>query len=381
MRPNPLARLLALLAAVVVAVGCAGAPRAASQPTVAGSTAALPTSAAAQGEAAPRQSSTPGALRASPTAVPPGAPVTAEPAASLEGDVVVVQPSAPPTVPSPFAAYPAAQAPTLAPPAPAGTTPVLTARVVGTYPHDPWAYTQGLVYIGDDTFYEGTGLYGASSLRRVGLADGVPRVSLPLPGTYFGEGVAVVGERIFQLTWREGVGFVYTDDGAQFTGVGQFSYPPPGALLPVEGWGLAYDGTRLIMSDGSATLYFVDPEATARSGVLAITGQVEVRDSSGPRTMLNELEYIDGLVYANVYQTELIARIDPATGQVQDYIDLSPLRALLPVEPGLPLPEVLNGIAYDAAGGRLFVTGKHWPRLFEIDLELVRLFMPLALAV
>lgn len=265
---------------------------------------------------------------------------------------------------------------------PAADESVLGFRVVNSYPHDPLAFTQGLVYHDAERLFEGTGLNGASSLRAVDLQSGAVEALLPLEAEHFGEGIAVAGERIFQLTWQSRRGFIYTYADGAFTRVGEFSYPPPGRQLPVEGWGLTFDGTRLIMSDGTANLYFIDPEETIRSGVLAITDQLEVRSSAGPLTWLNELEYINGEIYANIWQSELIARIDPATGRVRAYIDLSGLRALLPpTEYGPFPPEVLNGIAYDAAGDRLFVTGKRWPRLFEIDLvepTAWRVYLPLA---
>ncbi|NTU82769.1 MAG: glutaminyl-peptide cyclotransferase [Chloroflexales bacterium] len=272
------------------------------------------------------------------------------------------------------------------PPALAGA-PVSAPRVVATYPHDPAAYTQGLVYLGDDTLYEGTGYWESSSLREVALASGQVRreVSLvevaPPDGDQraaFGEGIAVVGDQIFQLTWQSGFGLIY--DRATFAAQRRFTYPPAGQTAPTQGWGLAYDGSRLIMSDGTATLYFVDPEETFRTGVLAVTGQVAVHDSQGPIAQLNELEFIDGEIYANIYTTDLIARIDPATGQVRSYLDLSGLRDLLPTGPSIH-PEVLNGIAYDAAGDRLLVTGKWWPSLFEIDLPVARSYLPLTMVV
>lgn len=264
-------------------------------------------------------------------------------------------------------AAPSAPTPTASPPtAPA---PILRARVVERYRHDPLAFTQGLVYLDDASFYEGTGLYGASSLRKVALAGAPIIARFDLEPDYFGEGVAVVGDRIFQLTWQNGVGFIYTYAEGAFTRIATFRYPPPGRSLPREGWGLTFDGARLVMSDGTATLYFVDPAATERTGILAVSGQVEVRDHRGPVTRLNELEYVNGAIFANIWQSDLIAHIDPATGRVLAYIDLRDLRALLdPAEYGPSPPEALNGIAYDAANSRLLVTGKFWPRLFAIEI-------------
>lgn len=208
-----------------------------------------------------------------------------------------------------------------------------------------------MVYLGG-FLYESTGLYGQSTLRKVKLETGKVVESYSLPEQYFGEGIAIFGDEIVQLTWQSHVGFVYNLDS--FHVLRTFTYP-------TEGWGLTTDGRRLIMSDGTATLHFLDPQT------LQETGRVEVYDSQGPESKLNELEYIGGQVYANVYQTDRIARIDPLTGQVAAWIDLSGL--LPPNEITQPV-DVLNGIAYDPEHGRLFVTGKLWPRLFEIELLL-----------
>lgn len=379
-------RLAGLLLAALVAAGCGPAT---PPPTAAPSSPApaAPTPAdATPGYPAPAELPTPG-YPPPPTADPNPSPYPAPTqSGAAPGDTASAPPGAPAAgvVGSLFGGI---QAQT-----PATRTPVARVRAVAAHPHDPWAYTQGLVYIGDDTFYEGTGNWDQSSLREVDLATGaVARQRLlsdvlpPEGQEYaFGEGVAVVGQRIFQLTWQEGRGVVYDLD---FNPVGQFTYPPPGRALPIEGWGLTYDpaSNRLIMSDGTANLYFVDPAATIETGVLAITGQVEVRDDLGPLTRLNELELVGGEILANLYldvppgrSPDWIARIDPATGRVSGYLDLSELRARLPVDPSRPHPEALNGIAYDAAGDRLFVTGKYWPGLFEIDLPVARAFLPLA---
>jgi glutamine cyclotransferase len=222
-------------------------------------------------------------------------------------------------------------------------------RTVNAYRHDPAAFTQGLAFA-DGWLYEGTGRRGQSTLRRVELESGIVRQLYQLPDRFFGEGVTVFGDRIIQLSWQSGTGFVY--DRRSFARLEEFSYS-------TEGWGLTHDGKSLILSDGSATLRFLDPETFAE------TGQVEVFDSDGPVTKLNELEYVKGEIYANVWPTDRIARIDPATGRVAGWIDLTGL--LRPEEYPAPI-DVLNGIAYDAAGDRLFVTGKLWPRLFEIEL-------------
>jgi glutamine cyclotransferase len=228
-------------------------------------------------------------------------------------------------------------------------TPVYGYRVVNTYPHDQRAWTQGLVY-DDGALYEGTGLRGQSTLRRVELETGMVLQLLPLPETYFGEGIALFGDRIYQLTWHSNTGFIY--DKESFDLLGMFFYP-------TEGWGLTHDGERLIMSDGTATVHFLDPET------LEEIGQIEVYDSQGPVTRLNELEYVQGEIYAHVWLTDWIARIDPESGRVVGWIDLQGL--LSPEDYDQPV-DVLNGTAYDAKDDRLFVTGKWWPKLFEIEL-------------
>jgi glutaminyl-peptide cyclotransferase len=226
--------------------------------------------------------------------------------------------------------------------------PTLTYRVVRSYPHDRQAYTQGLLYR-DGVLYEGTGLNGRSSIRKVRLETGEVLQVRPLDDKYFGEGIAIVDTRLIQLTWQTEVGFVY--DLATFEPKRTFTYPG-------EGWGLTFDGKRLIMSDGSPALRFLDP-ATLRE-----TGRITVRDAGQPVDDLNELEVVKGEILANVYQTHRIARISPKTGQVNGWIDLSGL--LSPRDAAGA--EVLNGIAYDAAKDRLFVTGKLWPKLFEIQI-------------
>lgn len=224
-------------------------------------------------------------------------------------------------------------------------------RVVNIYPHDSGAFTQGLVYI-DDALYEGTGLYGRSSLRKIELESGRVLQQHDLDAAYFGEGIAVIDDKIFQLTWQNGVGFVY--DRETFAELDRFEYA-------TEGWGLTYDGEHLIMSDGTPTIYFLGPETlqTMRTITVTVDGQ------GLPR--LNELEYIDGKIFANVWQTDVIVRIDPETGVVDGLADLSGLLAQAPPFEGTI--DVLNGIAYDAERDRLFVTGKLWPYLFEIELQ------------
>lgn len=229
------------------------------------------------------------------------------------------------------------------------TAPVSGYRVVAEYPHDPEAYTQGLVFI-DGVLYEGTGLNGQSSLRRVDLETGDVLQAVELRPRYFGEGIAVVEDGIFQLTWQNGLAILF--DRETFEPVDTFSYE-------TEGWGLTTDGERLIMSGGTNHLVFRDLETFAVQGVVAVT------DGEMPVALLNELEYVNGEVWANVYRTDFIARIDPDTGTVVGWIDLS---GLLSEEDraGREI-DVLNGIAYDAASDRLFVTGKLWPKLYEIE--------------
>jgi len=233
---------------------------------------------------------------------------------------------------------------------PAASAPIYTYEVVNAYPHDPAAFTQGLFYFDDGVLYEGTGIRGRSTLRKVKLETGEVLQLYALPGHLFGEGITLYGEHIIQLTWQSHTGFVY--DRATFDLLREFHYPG-------EGWGITHDGERLIVSDGTASLTFWDPES------LEAIGQIEVHDVNGPVTRLNELEYVQGEIYANVWQTNRIARIDPTTGRVTGWIDLTGLLSL----EGYDKPvDVLNGIAYDAENDRLFVTGKLWPKLFEIRL-------------
>lgn len=219
-------------------------------------------------------------------------------------------------------------------------------RIVHEYPHDTRALTEGLIWA-DSMLVEGTGYYlGPSTLRRVELETGtvVQSRTIPDPGA-FGEGVTQVGDRVVQLTWMRHTAYVY--DAATFDSVGTFTYP-------TEGWGLTHDGERFIMSDGSDTLYFRDLDTFADVGRVAVT------EAGAPVRKLNELEYIDGEVWANVYETDDVVIIDPATGHVTARIDFSWLLS----SPG----GVLNGIAYDTDSCRVYVTGKKWRRLFEVRL-------------
>ncbi len=224
-----------------------------------------------------------------------------------------------------------------------------TYTVVNTYPHDRAAFTQGLVFDEAGQLYEGTGLYGKSSLRKVDLQTGDALQQSNLAPNRFGEGITIWGDKIIQLTWKSGAGYVY--DKESFELLRQFHYP-------TEGWGITRDDEKLIMSDGSSTLYFWDPET------LAEIGRVTVFDENGPVIRLNELEYVNGEVWANVWQTSRIARINPQTGRVTGWIDM---RGLLTAADRSQPVDVLNGIVFNAQTGQLFVTGKLWPKLFEIE--------------
>ncbi len=228
----------------------------------------------------------------------------------------------------------------------AGGPTMYTYTVVNTYPHDTAAFTQGLVFDGG-VFFESTGGYGASSLRQVDVESGhVTRYYL-LPEEYFGEGLTLVNGSLIQLTWQNKLGFVY--DKVTFDVAGNFS-------VSTEGWGLTYDGNRLILSDGSSNLYFLDPTTFQR------IGQISVRDGNTAIANLNELEYVNGDVYANIWLQQKIAIINPQTGQVKGYIDLTGIYQ------ASSLDSVLNGIAYDSQNDRLYVTGKNWPNLYEIKI-------------
>ncbi len=222
-------------------------------------------------------------------------------------------------------------------------------RVIKVYPHDKNAFTQGLVY-DKGVLYEGTGQEASSSLRRVKLETGEVLNQLDLGPQFFGEGIALWGEKIYQLTWQSRVGFVY--DKSTFRQLNRIYYP-------TEGWGLTTMGDRLIMSDGSNTLYFMDPES------FTAVSSIEVYDNKAKVMQLNELEYINGEIWANIWMTDLIARIDPNSGKVIAYVDL---KGILNDPSTDTKVDVLNGIAWDQAGNRIFVTGKNWPKLFEIKI-------------
>ncbi len=226
--------------------------------------------------------------------------------------------------------------------------PVYGYEVVAVYPHDPDAFTQGLE-IHDGEFLESTGRH-PSSVRRVAIETGAVLTKRELDAQFFGEGLTAVGDRVLTLTWQGGHGFVWDADDLEPAGT--FSYAG-------EGWGLTHDDTRVILSDGTANLRFLDPIT------LQQTGSVPVTYMGRPLTRLNELEFIEGEVWANVWQTNFIVRIDPATGVVVGVVDLT---GILPDPVDNPADDVLNGIAWDAAARRLFVTGKNWPKMFEIRL-------------
>ncbi len=220
-------------------------------------------------------------------------------------------------------------------------------KVVAAYPHDPMAFTQGLVYH-DGQLYEGTGLYGQSSIRRVDLKTGGVDKLRPLNSMYFGEGITILGDRLYELTWKKGVAIAY--DLATFNPVATFQYTG-------EGWGLTEDGTNLILSDGTATIRFIDPKT------FAVVRTIAVHDGDQSIDRLNELEYIDGEIWSNIWYDDRIARISPDTGEVRGWIDL---KSLYP-DASRSSEAVLNGIAYDRADKRIFVTGKNWPQLYQIE--------------
>jgi glutaminyl-peptide cyclotransferase len=228
-------------------------------------------------------------------------------------------------------------------------TPVYGARVVHAFPHDPTAFTEGLFYL-DGKLWESTGLNRQSTIREVRLEDGKVLRSVSIPPQYFGEGIVAWGPDIFSLTWQDGTGFRLSRADLKPKGVWHY---------PGEGWALTSDGKQIWMSDGTSELRVLDP-ATMKE-----KKRVRVTDKGQPVTHLNELEWVKGEIYANVWMTSRIARIDPKTGHVTGWIDLGELAA---ENSNGDEDAVLNGIAYDAAKDRLFVTGKNWAKLFEIKL-------------
>ena len=232
-------------------------------------------------------------------------------------------------------------------PPPEPDIPTYRYKIVNTFPHDPQAFTQGLEFH-DGYLYEGTGQYGKSSLRRVELRTGRIVQIHRLPSEYFGEGITILGDKIYQLTWQNGVCFVY--DRRTFRQITQFRYYG-------EGWGLTNDGKHLIMSDGSEIITFRDPDTFAE------VRKITVRAQGKPVKNLNELEFIDGEIWANLWYSDMIVRIDPSTGVVKAWVDMEGL----PVK-NRDIEAVMNGIAYDRQNKRIFVTGKNWDKLFEIEL-------------
>ena len=266
-------------------------------------------------------------------------PATPEPVAVVE--------TAPPTIVPTATAVPSCEPFAETAVAPPTSVPVYSYRVINSYPHDPAAFTQGLLFV-DGVLYESTGRF-PSSLRQVDLASGQIQQRLNLDEPYFGEGLVLWQGKLIQLTWQNRVAFVYDQNSFELLDTWEYE---------TEGWGITHNGRCLIMSDGSDTLYFRHPETFAE------VGRLTVQDQNGPVRLLNELEFIDGEVWANIWQTNRIVRIDPTNGQVVGSIDLTGL--LDPATLTQPV-DVLNGIAYDEVNGRLFITGKLWPTLFEIE--------------
>lgn len=225
-----------------------------------------------------------------------------------------------------------------------------TYSVRAVHPHPTTSYTQGLQYA-DGMLWEGTGQHGESVLRKTDLETGRSQVVARLPRTDFGEGITLLGDKVYQLTWQSNKAYVY--DAATGAKLREFRYPG-------EGWGLTTDGEKLYLSDGSAKIHTLDPATFRREKHITVTFKGE------PVHYLNELEWIDGRIWANVYTTDQIVVIDPATGVVEGVVDLT---GLLPEADITPATDVLNGIAYDRATGRIFVTGKNWPKLFEIEIS------------
>jgi glutamine cyclotransferase len=224
-------------------------------------------------------------------------------------------------------------------------------RIVAKYPHPPGSFTQGLVFE-NGYLYESTGRYGLSRLRKIRLETGEILQEFPLAPNVFGEGITIYKDRIIQLTWQSQIGFVY--DKKSFWLLRSFRYP-----ARMEGWGITTDGEQLIMSDGSNRLYFLDPES------FRVKRRLEVVDDERPVRNINELEYIEGIIYANIWQSPLIIKINPRSGQVTARINFSDI---VPKEYRGHTDYVLNGIAYDPEGKRLFITGKMWPYVFEVEI-------------
>ena len=229
-------------------------------------------------------------------------------------------------------------------------SPVSSVAVVNVYPHDAANFTQGL-FFHEGFFYESTGLHGKSFLYRKDVTTGKTLQKVNMGQEYFGEGIALLRNKIYQLTWKNGIVFVY--DRQTFRRIGRMKYEG-------EGWGLTSDGRYLMMSDGSSTITFRDPYS------FQAVRKIEVLDGNRPVDRLNELEFIEGEIWAHIFTEDLIARISPQSGRVKGWIDLSVLRSYLPRNAQV---DVINGLAYDAKGNRIFVTGKFWPNVFEIRVK------------
>ena len=229
--------------------------------------------------------------------------------------------------------------------------PKIPYKITRTFPHSPGSFTQGLDYE-NGFLYEGTGQYGLSSLRKINLATGEIVKEIRLPRDIFGEGITIHKDKIVQLTWMSQIGFVY--DKNSFRLLDSFRYP-----IRIEGWGITTDGDHLIVSDGSNRLYFLDPES------FEVKSHLDVYDHLGPVQKVNELEYVRGVIYANVWQSPKIIKIEIRSGRVTGVIDLS---EIVPEQFRNHVDYVLNGIAYDSENKKFFVTGKMWPHIFELEL-------------
>lgn len=230
------------------------------------------------------------------------------------------------------------------------TTPKRYTYIVhNSFPHLTTSYTQGLQYI-DGVMWEGTGQHGQSVLQKIDLKTGKAEVMNRLPNSQFGEGITVLGDKVFQLTWHDNTAYVYDRESGRE--IRKFRYSG-------EGWGITSDGVNLYMSNGSQTIYEIDPETFKRKRKITVTNKGEVVN------YINELEWIDGKIWANIYTTDAIAIINPVSGEIEGIIDLT---GILPISEITSTTDVLNGIAYDAKGDRIFVTGKNWSKIFEIKI-------------
>lgn len=236
-------------------------------------------------------------------------------------------------------------------PASGSSAPVFTYEVVDVFPHDPDAFTQGLI-LKDGYFYESTGLYGASTVRKVEVGTGAVLLQYDLPASVFGEGLTALGDTLYQLTFQNQEGYAYLEQDSSFQLVETFDHP-------WSGWGLTHDGSSLIVTDGSSTVRYLDPTTKE------LLREFVVRDDGVPINRLNELEYIDGRIFANIWLTERIAIFDADTGVVEAWLDLGGLADSVSFDPGV---DVLNGIAWNPETNHLYVTGKWWPKLFEIEM-------------